>query len=42
MLVGIEKAKEGSKLTSAAMDYTIEQIQKHLDGKVNPRMLNVF
>lgn len=28
MLVGIEKAKEGSKLTSAAMDNTIEQIQK--------------
>lgn len=28
MLVGIEKAKEGNKLTSAAMDNTIEQIQK--------------
>ena len=29
MLFAIEKAKEGNKVTSAAMNYTIEQLQKH-------------
>lgn len=31
MLFGIEKAKEGNKVTSAAMNYTVEQFQKHGD-----------
>ena len=31
MLIGIEKTKEGNKVTSAAMNYTIEQLQKHGD-----------
>ena len=31
MLIGIEKAKQGNTVRSAAMNYTIEQLQKHGD-----------